>query len=488
MRASGPSLRTLHAAYERCVAFVGEARAGGAEAHVSDFWREIFDDRPNYPSFNEMLLLRRGFSYAIGDSGSADAHAEHRTARAHWDVVRRVVPGAHFDRFEESSVGSPFAFTFGGRTLSAAGTVNALTSYRIVSACERAGLARRPLRVLEIGAGYGGVADQLLQMLDISLYAICDLPENGFLSGFCLQAAHPEREALFLGGSGVPQGAAPGLLFALPDDLELLDGEFDLIVNSYSFQEMTAASVHDYVDFAARRLIADGLLYSLNSHGKAGVRRPSDYEVERFAVEQLACPRPFPWQINGTVPYELVLRRRTAPELTGARLARRRTQLDGLGRAMQLGLTDELGALLDAFAGGEEGAPNEGLDALAGAFAGRIDERREAARRVPGAVGAHLTGVLSFVDGDDSGAADALAQALQGLGQSHARVWALTVLGSLDAAGGEHRRAMARAAGAATLAPHLAADIARLVGAPETARAMLASLAGCADRTPQATA
>jgi hypothetical protein len=64
----------------------------------------------------------------------------------------------------------------------------------------------------------------------------------------------------------------------------------------------------------------------------------------------------------------------------------------------------------------------------------------------------------------------------------------LTVLAALDATGGEHRRAMARAGEAATVAPHLAADIARLVGAPETARAMLASLAGRADRTPQATA
>jgi hypothetical protein len=96
--------------------------------------------------------------------------------------------------------------------------------------------------------------------------------------------------------------------------------------------------------------------------------------------------------------------------------------------------------------------------------------------------------VLAFAAGDDDAARRELTTALDGLDAGHARVWALTVLAALDAAGGEHRRAMALASDAATVAPHLAADIAALVGAPETARAMLASLAGGADRTPQATA
>ena len=54
-------------------------------------------------------------------------------------------------------------------------------------------------------------------------------------------------------------------------------------------------------------------------------------------------------------------------------------------------------------------------------------------------------------------------------------VWALALLGGLEAAAGEHREATARATEAARIAPHLAADVARLIGSPDTARAMLAS-------------
>jgi hypothetical protein len=241
---------------------------------------------------------------------------------------------------------------------------------------------------------------------------------------------------------------------------------------------MTLGSVREYVAFAAKRLTDGGFLYSLNAHAKAGVRRPSDYDIEAFELETLACPRRFPWQANGTVPYELVLRVRTALPLSGDRLERRRAQLDGLGGAMQLGLSNELEPLIATFTGGDEGAPDDALDALAAAFAGTMEERRKAARRVPGAVGAHVAGLLAFVAGDDASAAEALDGALEGLGETHARIWALTVLASLDAAAGHHRRSTQRAAQAAGLAPHLAATVAALTGTPDTARAMLASLAG----------
>jgi putative sugar O-methyltransferase len=474
------SLPALRAAYDRCVGFADATRDARMDEHLSDFWREILEGRANYPSFNEMQVMRRGFTYPIADRGKAeDLMAESAYARSAWDVIGRTVPVAYFDRFEESAVGAPTAFDFEGHVLSAGGIVNALTSYRIVEACARLGLEGRPLRMLEIGAGYGQVAHQLLQQLDVETYAVCDLPENAFLTAYYLQVNHPDRQALFA-GADESMGGTPGLAFAIPPHLHRLEGTYDVIVNSYSFQEMTLDSVRDYIGFAAERLNPDGFLYSLNAHAKAGVRLPSDYGIEAFELEALACPRRFPWQPNGTVPYELVMRRRAAPALAAERLARRRAQLDGLGGAMQVGLSVELEPLLAAFTDGDEGAPDDALDALAGAFAGTIDERRAAALRVPGAVGAHVAGVLAFVAGDDASAAEALTAALEGLADSHARVWALTVLASLDAAGGEHRRSTARAVQAAGLAPHLASSLAALVGAPDRARAMLASLAGCA--------
>ncbi|HEX7300701.1 MAG TPA: putative sugar O-methyltransferase [Solirubrobacteraceae bacterium] len=480
------SLPALRAAYDRCVAYAERTRDAGIDTHLSDFWREILGARVNYPSFDDMLVMRRGFTYPIADRAKAeDLEAERAYARAAWDVVGRTVPETYFHRFDESAVGAPTSFSFAGRALTAGGIVNALTSYRILAATERLGLAGRSLRVLEIGAGYGQVAHQLLQQLDIASYVVCDLPENAFLTAFYLQANHPARTATFVPDSGAADDAPAGLVFTIPPYLHELEGEFDVIINSYSFQEMRLDSVREYVAFAAERLSPAGFVYSLNAHAKAGVERPSGYDIECFELETLACPRRYPWQPNGTVPYELVMRPRAAPALSGERLARRRDQLDGLGGAMQLGLSDELAPLLERFVDGEEGAADAGLDALASAFRGDTDQRRRAVERVGGSVGTYLAGVLAFVAGDDVVARPVLRSALDSLPDTHARVWALTVLASLVSAAGEHREATAYASQAARIAPHLAGDVARLVGAPDTARAMLASRAGCAPPSAQ---
>src|SRR5207249_2955923 len=120
-----------------------------------------------------------------------------------------------------------------------------------------------------IGAGFGQAARQLIERLDIRTYAVCDLPENLFLSAFYLQGLFPERRAAFVDGQD--DGAGAELAFVVPRLLHHLAGPFDLVLNAYSFQEMNRASVEEYFAFAAAALEPDGLLYSLNAHGKAEI-------------------------------------------------------------------------------------------------------------------------------------------------------------------------------------------------------------------------
>jgi hypothetical protein len=56
------SLPALRAVYDRCVAFAQATRETAIDDHLSDFWREILEGRANYPSFNEMQVMRRGFT------------------------------------------------------------------------------------------------------------------------------------------------------------------------------------------------------------------------------------------------------------------------------------------------------------------------------------------------------------------------------------------------------------------------------------------
>src|SRR3954449_12079902 len=274
-----------------------------------------------------MLVMRRGFTYPIADRGkSEDRDADRAYAEAAWRVVRQTVERDYFDGWEESDVGVPFSYSFDGVRLTPGGIVNALTASRIVKHAPTS----RPLRVLEIGAGYGQVAHQLLQQLDVETYAICDLPENAFLSAFYLQANWPDRTAALVADEADAGDA--GLVVTVPPLLEKLAGPWDLVINSYSFQEMNRDSVDQYLAHAAATLAPDGLLYSLNAHGKGltGIDRPSDYVAPGLAIATIAPVRRYPWQMFATVPYEVVMR-------AGERSAEDARRLDGIGRAMQLG-------------------------------------------------------------------------------------------------------------------------------------------------------
>jgi putative sugar O-methyltransferase len=459
------ALATLHAAYRRCTEFADRVAARGDMAeHVSPFWSEILGERRNYPTFDEMLVMRRGFTYPIADRGRVeDREADAAYAQAAWNVALQTVDRGYFDRWEESAVGAPNSYSFDGLRLTPGGIVNAITSSRIVARCREAGLASRPLRVLEIGAGYGQVAHQLLQQLDISTYACCDLPENAFLSSFYLQANWPSRSAVLVAGED--DGAEADLVITVPPLLDKLAGPWDLVINSYSFQEMNRESVDGYLAHAAATLADDGFLYSLNAHGKGltGIDRPSDYSAPGLRIATIAPVRRFPWQMFATVPYEMTMRRGSEPGPV--------RRYEGIARAMQLGLHDELVELC------EDGAGRERLDALA-AFGDDglgVAERASAASTVGGALGAYLDATLAHAAGADD-AADRLAAVVPNLPGTHAEVRArvgLAALGRDDDLGP-----------AIALAPHLEEEIRRYGAEPETLRLVLASQLGLREEIP----
>ena len=455
-------LSTLEAAYAACTRFADRVAARGDIAeHVSEFWADILGDerRRNYPSFDEMLVMRRGFTYPIADRGkSEDREADRAYAEAAWRVVSQTVDRAYFDAWQESAVGAPLSYPFDGLRLTPGGIVNALTSSRIVAHCRANGLDSRPLRVLEIGAGYGQVAHQLLQQLEIETYAVCDLPENAFLTAYYLQANWPQRSAALMASED--DSADAGIVVTVPPVLDKLAGPWDLVVNSYSFQEMKRESVDTYLAHAAATLAPDGFLYSLNSHGKpgTGIQRPADYAAPGLSIATIAPVRRFPWQMFATVPYELVMR--PGPEPGALR------RVEGFARAMQLGLHDEL-----------EGLDGERLDALAefGDESAPVAERAAAAGRVGGALGAYLDGTLALASGDDRAAA-ALEEALPGLPGTHAEVRARVSLAALGGTADLPR--------AIALAPHLEAEIRSNAAAPDTLRAVLASQLGLPVEAP----
>jgi hypothetical protein len=160
-----------------------------------------------------------------------------------------------------------------------------------------------------------------------------------------------------------------------------------------------------------------------------------------------------------TVPYEMVMR--PGPHAGPTH------RVEGVARAMQLGLHDELTGLdeerLDALAAfGDDGLP--------------IGERTAAAGRVGGALGTYLGATLAHASGAEDAAAG-LEEAIPGLPGTHAEVRARVGLAALGGSADLPR--------AISLAPHLEREINSYSSSPDTLRAVLASQLGVGAEAPQ---
>jgi putative sugar O-methyltransferase len=153
--------------------------------------------------------------------------------------------------------------------------------------------AGRRLRVLEIGAGYGGMADLLIKRGVVESYTIVDLPENLALAAFFLTLENPEFSSNVCPDKIGAEGSS--LNFLLPNEIEKIsDQKYDLVINCDSLGEMPASVARAYVDFISRHLSNDGIFYSKNGvqRGVGTCERLSNYGFEKFGIVDV-LPTPF---------------------------------------------------------------------------------------------------------------------------------------------------------------------------------------------------
>ena len=471
------NLVNLKKIFDRSVEYVKYIDDSGCmqgRLDASPFWDKILNsdpERKNYPDFNEMLTMRRGVTYPMSDSGTqADLDSEYQVAQATYSVVSQSVPESYLKELKESLLGSPLTFDFHGQMLSAGAIINALTAYRIISWCNTTGLSDRPLRVLEIGPGYGQVAYQLFNSLKIQSYSIVDLPENLFLSSFYLQANFPEKSAHFVQNRNLWKNQVD-LLFLVPPFLDSLPGPFDLVVNSYSFQEMTRCSVDEYFAYVSSHLSDYGIFYSLNAHGKSEVAWPSDYPIERFQLRSILPIRKFPHHsVFATNPYEVVMSKRMeAPQSVEAR-SQCEQLIDALGGILQIGLHDDVLQCCERFSQGKlETTETEWLQSLCD-FQHSSDystkkqhlNQMRSSGYLPGVVD-YLDGSLNFVIGNGGLAELLLTKASKALHASHAVLITFTMLSCLAHKNGDQVMGKSLCSRAQALAPHLGLEISRQV-------------------------
>ncbi|MFA5100591.1 MAG: putative sugar O-methyltransferase [Candidatus Omnitrophota bacterium] len=119
-----------------------------------------------------------------------------------------------------------------------------------------------PLRIVEIGAGFGGLAYWIISLkrLNVGNYTIVDLPLINIIQGYFLAKAFgPERVSLFGERSG--QDILVTVLPNVAYETEI-KGNFDILVNENSMPEMSDEIVSKYIRFARDRLT--GVFFSYN--------------------------------------------------------------------------------------------------------------------------------------------------------------------------------------------------------------------------------
>jgi len=121
--------------------------------------------------------------------------------------------------------------------------------------------AKGRIRLLEIGAGYGALGYKIKSLFPACDYWICDLPESLLFSALYLSLNRPDCTI------GIGEEARRGFTFMPNYMIDKIDGEFDLVINTLSFSEMS-----DYqLGFYARKikeLITDGFLFEQNQDNR----------------------------------------------------------------------------------------------------------------------------------------------------------------------------------------------------------------------------
>jgi len=157
--------------------------------------------------------------------------------------------------------------------------------------------------ILEIGAGWGGLAYTFKTLLPDTCYILTDFPELFLFSATYLMTLFPDAKVAFVtGGANEIKGAWADYDFVfVPNTMQqdIRPERLDLTINTVSFQEMTSEQVRAYVALAAG--LNCPILYSLNRARSLYATELSDvHEIigEHYALKQVPML---------TVPYTKML-------------------------------------------------------------------------------------------------------------------------------------------------------------------------------------
>jgi putative sugar O-methyltransferase len=225
-----------------------------------------------------------GFTYAVVDEVLATVKPALPDAQPGW--IRSALVATHearrdFDALRlawnqanwpcdlnglgESKVGVPFQYY--RFTNAQHGWTRPYLNYALCMAALSMHVDAPPKRFLEIGGGFGVLGEFLMSRDPDAVYVNLDIPPLLTVASWYLHELFGDRVGLYDSGispTGSLDVAGSAVLpnYRLPD----LTGEYDVFVNSFSFQEMEPDVVENYVDL----VVARGVKWAVSLNSRLG--------------------------------------------------------------------------------------------------------------------------------------------------------------------------------------------------------------------------
>lgn len=184
--------------------------------------------------------------------------------------------------------------------------INALYYSGVIEHLEEAVKRKGFCKILEIGAGYGGLAYSIKNILGQHNchYSVVDLPESLLFSSIYLQTMFKNENNLVVTEETPKPANFEGNTYIanyLLDDCSFAEGEFDLVINTLSLPEMSEQQIEYYASKVKHLIGSSGLFFEQNYYAPAVHSDAKAILTEHFSFRKSLPETPSPHKARGDV-------------------------------------------------------------------------------------------------------------------------------------------------------------------------------------------
>lgn len=180
---------------------------------------------------------------------------------------------------KESDFGNPYKLQTKYGLYSGMFLLNIMSTYDINKLIKKYTNTSR-LNICEIGCGWGQCQEILSQKLNINKYISIDLKETLILSYLNACYNYNGNEVLLFDGSTDTKRHT----YLTPNHIHKIKDTFDVIINYFSFQEMSLKNVNFYIDFIKKVMNDDSIFISSNGFDMFEIKKFTELGYLNFDI------------------------------------------------------------------------------------------------------------------------------------------------------------------------------------------------------------